>query len=79
MAFVLVASSMLALNATADAARKSKRIARAHHYYYKAHPRYSARERLECERAQQEDPTGLYAAYPCWARETFGRGSRAWN
>jgi hypothetical protein len=31
-------------------------------------------ERQVCEeRAQAADPTGLYAGYPCWAREAFGR------
>lgn len=29
----------------------------------------------ECQRAQNEDPSDQFAAYPCWARETFGRGS----
>jgi hypothetical protein len=31
------------------------------------------KERLECDRARNEDPTGLFAGYPCWAREVFGR------
>jgi len=34
------------------------------------------REQQVCEeRAQAADPTGLYAGYPCWAREAFGRGA----
>jgi hypothetical protein len=45
--------------------------------YYYAPPRpYISSERLACEeRAWAEDPTGLYAGYPCWARSAFGRGS----
>jgi len=29
----------------------------------------------ECQRAQNEDPGGQFAGYPCWARESFGRGA----
>jgi hypothetical protein len=49
-------------------------------YYYRQPgyaygPRgYYSRERAVCEeRAQAEDPAGVYAGYPCWAREAFGR------
>ena len=28
----------------------------------------------ECQRAQNEDPAGQFAGYPCWAQETFARG-----
>jgi hypothetical protein len=49
-------------------------------YYYRA-PGYAygqrgyySSEQAECERrARAEDPTGVYAGYPCWAREAFGR------
>jgi hypothetical protein len=34
-----------------------------------------AQQSQECLRAQNEDPSGQFAAYPCWARETFGRSS----
>ncbi|HEY1244045.1 MAG TPA: hypothetical protein VGF29_04355 [Hyphomicrobiaceae bacterium] len=55
-------------------------------YYYRA-PGYAygqrgyySSEQAECERrARAEDPSGVYAGYPCWAREAFGRsggGSR---
>ncbi|HEY7552040.1 MAG TPA: hypothetical protein VH913_21255 [Hyphomicrobiaceae bacterium] len=41
---------------------------------------YYSSEQAECERrARAEDPAGVYAGYPCWAREAFGRsggGSR---
>ena len=62
-------------NTSADAARKAKRSAQPP-YYYRAPPPYYSRERLVCEeRARNEDPAGRYAGYPCWARESFGRGS----
>ena len=32
---------------------------------------------VECERARHEDPSGVYAGYPCWAREALGAGSRS--
>lgn len=77
-----VAGSAL-LSTSADA-RKRQRYAQPRYYqpkyynppgYYRA-PRGYSRERQLCEeRAQAEDPTGLYAGYPCWARESFGRGS----
>jgi hypothetical protein len=44
-------------------------------YRSKAKRYYAPGAESECERrARAEDPTGLYAGYPCWARETFGRG-----
>jgi hypothetical protein len=61
------------LNAPADAARKAKRSANPHHHA--AQPRLS-REELECERAQNLDPAGRYAGYPCWAREALARRER---
>jgi hypothetical protein len=74
----------LALSDTADARRSGyhHRYGQPRYYhqpryygpspfYYQA-PRYSRQQICE-ERAQAEDPTGLYAGYPCWAREAFGR------
>jgi hypothetical protein len=29
----------------------------------------------ECQQAQNEDPAGQFAGYPCWAQESFGRGA----
>ena len=44
--------------------------------YYYAPPRTYSREQAICEEnAQAEDPAGVYAGYPCWARSAFGRGS----
>jgi hypothetical protein len=34
-----------------------------------------AQRSQECQRAQNEDPAGEFAGYPCWAREIFARGS----
>jgi tetratricopeptide (TPR) repeat protein len=59
-----------ALNAPADAARKGKPSAKAHHYV--AQPRHS-REEIECEGARHGDPAGYDAGFPCWAREAFNR------
>jgi hypothetical protein len=45
-------------------------------YSYGPPPPRISSERLACEeRAWADDPTGLYAGYPCWARSAFGRGS----
>jgi hypothetical protein len=44
-------------------------------YYAPPPPRYYSREQAVCEeRAQNEDPAGVYAGYPCWARSAFSRG-----
>jgi hypothetical protein len=79
LAIVVFAGGILALDAfaltsPADAARKYS--ARKH----KAKPPqryYSYRRDSACEeRARHEDPTGVYRAYPCWAREALGRGTQ---
>lgn len=73
LAMAIVLGAAFALNATADAAR-NKRNAKSS---YEAQQDYRFRERLVCEeRARHEDPTGEFAAFPCWAREAFGRGRR---
>ena len=80
---LLTLSGLLALSAAlspADAARRDRRApgpsyyAPPNAYYAPAPPAISQRQVCE-ERAQAADPTGLYAGYPCWAREAFGRGS----
>jgi len=73
LAFVIFAGGMLMVNAPADAARKSKRSTERYHY---APSYYVPRREAECARARHEDPTGLYAGYPCWAREALGRGTQ---
>jgi hypothetical protein len=74
LGFVILAGGMLTLSppdADADAARK--RSAKPN---YAAQSRYLSRQAIECERAFHEDPSGVYASYPCWAREAFGRGTQ---
>ena len=34
-----------------------------------------AQRSVECQRAQNEDPSAQFGGYPCWARESFGRGN----
>jgi hypothetical protein len=80
LATLIALGSIYALTSTADAGRKSKRASGSYYYappgYSYAPPSAALRERQICEeRAQAEDPSGQYAGYPCWARETFGRGS----
>jgi hypothetical protein len=29
----------------------------------------------ECQQAQNEDPAGQFAGYPCWAQESFARST----
>ena len=69
LAIAIFAGGVLALDATAEAARKSKRPA-------KPPPSYQAKKAdIVCEeRARHEDPSGNFASYPCWAREAFARG-----
>jgi hypothetical protein len=75
VAIALLAAGSFTLSLPADAARKTKRNAKPPYYATQEH--YRLRERLACEeRARHEDPTGRYAAYPCWAREAFGRGTQ---
>jgi hypothetical protein len=87
LAAATVLAGAVALATTAEA-RKQPRYyqPRAYQPYYNPPPRYYrpprayrapraySWERMVCEEnAQAADPTGLYAGYPCWARETFGR------
>jgi hypothetical protein len=74
LAIVMAVGATFALNSSADAARKARSGANAPYYY--APPPYGPRGQSECERrAQAEDPAGRFAGYPCWARESFGRGT----
>lgn len=68
----LLAIAMILVGASASEAQQRGKAKR---YYYAPNYTYAPRGESECERrARAEDPTGLYAGYPCWARETFGRG-----
>ena len=74
LAIVIVLAGMPAPEASPYRS-KAKRYYSAPRYYYAPRYNYAPRGESECERrARAEDPTGLYAGYPCWARESFGRG-----
>lgn len=64
--------ALLVLNATADAAPKTKRAVKPSAATAQLPP---TREEVECERAQHHDRTGAYAGYRCWARDAFSRGN----
>jgi hypothetical protein len=75
LAALTIVGGLFVANSTADAARRSKHATEPR-YYQPVQPRSDVRERLLCEeRAQNEDPSGQFKGYPCWAREIFGRGS----
>ena len=72
-------TALSAATSSADAAGRYRRAPGPSYYYappnyYAPPPAISQRQVCE-ERAQAADPTGLYAGYPCWAREAFGRGA----
>jgi hypothetical protein len=82
LAAASVLAASVAMAPTAEARKKQRYYQpRPYQGYYYSPPRSYYRqpggyswERLVCEeRAQAADPTGLYAGYPCWAREAFGR------
>jgi len=79
LAALIALGSIAALTSNADAARRAKRVPGPPYYYAPpnayAPPPAALREQQVCEeRAFAADPSGLYAGYPCWAREAFGRG-----
>jgi hypothetical protein len=75
LAIALFTIGIFALHTPVDSADSvKKRGAKPRSHSATAQPRTYSREEVECERAEHEDPTGLYAGYPCWAREAFGRG-----
>jgi hypothetical protein len=75
LAVLIFINGLLAASSAVEAARKSKRATEPR-YYHPVQPRAGSREQLLCEeRAQNEDPSGQFKGYPCWAREIFGRGS----
>jgi len=71
IATALFAGAILGPSTPADSAEAAKKRT-AKPRTYAAQPRVPSREAAECERARHEDPTGLYAGLPCWARATFG-------
>jgi hypothetical protein len=75
LAFAVFAGGIVAVGQPADAAKRYKRSAERHHYYYA--PRYS-REEVECERAWHADPSGVYRGYPFWVQEALSpKGGRS--
>jgi hypothetical protein len=75
LAIALVTGGIFALQTPADSADAAKkRVAKPRPYSSAARPRTYSREDVECERARHEDPSGIYAGYPCWARGAFGPG-----
>jgi len=74
LAFLIAASGSLSALSTADA-RELRRSPQPP--YDTAPPSSNPRAQSLCEeRAQNSDPAGRYAGYPCWARETFSRQPR---
>ena len=64
-AIMIFVGSLVPLDSMADTPRKSKRTAKP------PQPKVD----LACEaRARNEDPSGDFAGYPCWAREALARG-----
>ena len=72
LSIAIFVGGIFALNSAADAARYYKRGAKAPAYGYS----YSRQDAVCEANARHEDPTGVYAGYPCWAREAFGRGTQ---
>jgi len=79
---MLLTVALILAGASALEARQSGKAKRYYYnppnaYYYNPPNGYyygGPRGESECERrARAEDPSGQYAGYPCWARETFGR------
>lgn len=75
LAIAISVGGLISLHSITDA-REPRR--RAPPPYYFAPPESPAlSERAVCEdRAQNADPSGRYAGYPCWAREVFSRQPR---
>jgi hypothetical protein len=74
LAIVISVGGMLSMPAAADAREPKRRAAPP---YYFVPPSSDPSERSACEdRAQNADPAGRYAGYPCWAREIFSRQPR---
>jgi len=78
LAIAIFLGGTLALNSTADAARKGKRLAKPSHYtshYYAAPPRY-ARGSQCARQACGYDLIGEFAGFPGWARKAFSEPRR---
>jgi hypothetical protein len=75
LAVAISAGGLLSLQAPSDAREPRRRAQPPSYFVPPASPSLS--ERAVCEdRAQNADPGGRYADYPCWAREVFSRQPR---
>jgi hypothetical protein len=73
---ILVVGSALPSQAAEWDRRDRYNAERSYSYGYGygyGYRRYS-RQQVECERARHADPSGVYAGFPCWARDAFGSG-----
>jgi hypothetical protein len=76
LAIAIAAAGIVSLSPATDA-REPRRGARPPSSYYYVPPSPDRREQAICEeRAENADPGGRYAGYPCWARGTFSRQPR---
>jgi hypothetical protein len=75
-AIAIALAGIVPLSLAADA-REPRQGARPPSSYSYMPPSPDRAEQAVCEeRAQNADPGGRYAGYPCWARETFSRQPR---
>jgi hypothetical protein len=73
LALALLFGALSAWTPDASAARKSVRAYAPYSVPQRKLPRGDA----ACERrARADDPNGLFAGFPCWARSAFGQGRR---
>jgi hypothetical protein len=76
LSIAIFVGGIFALNSAADAARYYKRGAKAPAYGYSYGYPYPGGNAVCEANARHEDPSGVFAGYPCWAREAFGRGTQ---
>jgi hypothetical protein len=76
LAIAISVGGLLSLHAPSDA-REPRRRAQPPYAFTPPPTSPGLSERAACEdRAQNADPGGRYAGYPCWAREVFSRQPR---
>ena len=76
LAIAISVGGLLSSHSPSDA-REPRRKAHPPYYSHSEPSSQSLSEQAACEdRAQNADPSGRYAGYPCWAREVFSRQPR---
>ena len=76
LAIAISVGGLLSLHSPSDA-REPRRRAQPPYYFAPPPSSQSLSEQAACEdRAENSDPAGRYAGYPCWAREVFSRQPR---